>query len=293
MAKKSTTNTKAKAVQDTDELPDFSHMKRGTPKKEPRTTKDGRLLGEPYEDDVPEQYRNIVPEKKPYKTHSKRRIQQSRANDVARRLKPLALEPDEDLEFSGKKYRIRGLSQNKLNVLISCLRHGVTIETSCKRAGISQSSMYDWMNKGDQGIYPYPRVAEALREAMAYADAEHEKAISDAGLHNDEVVETVTEEVIAADGSKRTKTVTRTKVIPRDWRASAWRMERLRPEIWGIEDKKYDVPQTTTGNSGEDDLIAMDALTLGLSRKITKAQAGISEDEDLQLMGTDAEEKGQ
>lgn len=276
MTRKRTQQNRNSKRDEADNLPDFSQMKRG-PKaqKTPKTTADGRLLGDPYENDVPEKHRNVVPDKKPFPpAYSKKQRATRQANrivqDMARKIKPLSLEPDSDIEIAGKKHRIRGWTQAKLNIFLSKIRHGATLENACRCAGISMPTYYNCLNKGDQGIQPYVVIAEAIRETQAELEAEHEAAISNAGLYNDTYTETVEEIILNADGTVKAKKVkTTTKVLAKDWRASAWRLERRNPN-WRIEEQKNDAPVSDTGNSGEADLISMMATSLGIAQPVIR-----------------------
>lgn len=88
--------------------------------------------------------------------------------------------------------------------LLEAVSRGNYIETSCKAAGISKNTVYQWLKRGDAGEEPFKAFRDALEKAEAKAELE--------------VLETV-----RAAG----------KAGPQYWPASMTLLERRHPEKWG------------------------------------------------------------
>ena len=87
-------------------------------------------------------------------------------------------------------------------LLCQAVAVGATDRLACQYAGISQESLYTWLEKGRAGTQPYAEFAEAFQKAK--------------GRHA--ILSRAKIEKAASDGT---------------WQASAWIMERKYPEEYG------------------------------------------------------------
>ena len=55
--------------------------------------------------------------------------------------------------------------------LCDCLRSGCYAVTACARAGITESTYYLWLQKGEEGKQPYSEFLESVKKADADAEA--------------------------------------------------------------------------------------------------------------------------
>jgi hypothetical protein len=109
------------------------------------------------------------------------------------------------------------------------IRSGGTIEAAAAVVGVSERSIYVWLERGTRPGRREERY-RALREAVERARAEHE-AILVAQLGR-----------AAAKGS---------------WRAAAWLLERAYPERWALP---HDRPAPEHDDPADDPLDALDEL---------------------------------
>lgn len=249
------------------------------------TLPDGRLLGEPAVDSVPKKQRNVIPTHMAYDEdagHSKPKKNKRAPKDepnwmspcgkihrMCRTLMPLALETDGEVELAGKRTRIRGLNQNRLNVLVSAFQNGMTQRGACQLAGISETTYRDWMLWGEQGRIPY----NIFYHTMIQTHAEYENklimAILAAGTEREEYEE-VTKKQELDPATHELVTVERkiaSKFKHPRFEAALALLERKFPE-WRLD--RADQNDKSTVNSGEDDLLAMDAVTTGGINSINK-----------------------
>lgn len=224
-----------------------------------RVTKDGRVLGTPMEEYVPEKFRNCVPEQTPYDKFQYKKQSARNVNRIARTLMPLSLQPDDDIDFAGRAARIRGMSQARFNTLVAAFRVGMNSFTACKMAGISTSTLQNWKSKAANGVWPYT----ALMAAIDEADAEYEymlleqlyTAATKMGTYTEETEETFDGE----DGEIVTKKKkNRKKILPK-WAAAAWLLERKNP-AYRLDNQEQ---QQDEHNTGQQDLLMMDATSTG------------------------------
>lgn len=90
----------------------------------------------------------------------------------------------------------------QFDIIVGCARRGSYLETACKVAGISRKRFYDWVALGNQGREPYLDFVMRLNKAQGEATMDSLSVIELAGARG-------------------------------DWRASAWRLERMYPELYG------------------------------------------------------------
>ena len=230
-------------------------------KKAPQTTQDGRILGNPYVDDVPENLRDVIPAtKSSTQKRSKERKQQARIAHMTRTLKPALekIEQDGDVTHKGKTFRLKGLNQARFNIIVSAMKRGATVAMACQCAGIDQSTYYDWQRKGEQGIEPYSYVAMLFKQAEAELYTTLMESVLKAGWDHEEYDEVAYEQDPTTHEMVEPKRVT--KLIKRDWKAHAWGLERKFPEL-RLNSTQPENP--AEGNTPEQDLLAMTAITLG------------------------------
>ena len=106
------------------------------------------------------------------------------------------------------------VNAEKIKVFINSLKNGAYIETACTYAGVGESSVYRWLERGrnenariEEGGSPDPKETPywELWEAI-------EKARSEATLRNLTLIQT------AAQGGS--------------WQAAAWYLERTSPKLY-------------------------------------------------------------
>lgn len=97
---------------------------------------------------------------------------------------------------------LRGNQAKQFEIVLSCVRRGSYIETACKVADISKQTFYDWCKKGNAGQEPYASFVSELNIAQGNATLDALDVIALAGARG-------------------------------DWRASAWRLERMFPDLYG------------------------------------------------------------
>lgn len=116
-------------------------------------------------------------------------------------------------------------------LVIEALRRGNYVNVAAKLAGISITSVYEWLAKGNDlretdPENPYAVFAAGMEKAEAEAEEDALKVIQEAASG---WVETRHEETVDPDGLT-VKDVTITK---RDWRAAATFLERRHSQRWG------------------------------------------------------------
>lgn len=225
-------------------------------------TKDGRLLGKPFANMIPKKFQNVIPEAPSYSdpSYSKKDRASRQAHAISRTLAPLAMQPDDDIAFNGKKYRIRGINQAKFNILVSCYQSGMTKTRACQLAGISIFTFNDWLKKGEDGMYPYVYITLAIREAEAALEKQLLDAIIAGGTMKEQYEESVEEYSMDAEGKTTEKAKISKKVKHPQWQSAAWLLERRNP-AYRLD--QVEQPATTT-NTGDEDLLMMDGTSLGL-----------------------------
>jgi len=86
--------------------------------------------------------------------------------------------------------------------IVQALAVGAVHEHACEYAGIDHATFYRWLQKGEAGLAPYREFCEVVKRAEAKA-----------------VVGWLAQIEQAARAG--------------NWQASAWRLERRYPKIWG------------------------------------------------------------
>ena len=99
----------------------------------------------------------------------------------------------------------------QFETILTCVRRGSFIETACKVAGISKQRFYEWCKLGNAGKEPYASFLLALDQEQGNATMDNLDVIALAGARG-------------------------------DWRASAWRLERMYPNLYG---QKLELTQRT------------------------------------------------
>lgn len=97
--------------------------------------------------------------------------------------------------------------------LLEAVDNGNYIETAAELAGISKTTIYEWLKRGEAGETPYKSFANALKRASARAEAAEVTKVREAG--ND----------------------------PRFWAASMTYLERRHPERWARRQEGNDGPK--------------------------------------------------
>ncbi len=105
-------------------------------------------------------------------------------------------------------------------IVLECLRSGMTITASAAKAGIDGTTLSRWREV-------YPDFAEKCARAEADAEAHFTAALAKASTPH-EITETIT--IVTTSGETSTKTITRKDF---DWRAAESWLKRRRPADWG------------------------------------------------------------
>ena len=108
------------------------------------------------------------------------------------------------------------LSEVIQNAMVEAIEAGNYASTAAESVGISSSTHYLWMSKGEEGIEPYVGYMEAIKKAEAEAEM---SAVRNIKTH-------------AAD----------------NWTASAWYLERKFPDRWGRKTNSPKRFQVKTAN---------------------------------------------
>lgn len=252
-------------------------------KKIVKVTKDGRVLGKEIIEYVPEHLRNIIPDYDPnastgkeHKVQERRKIYHA-PKSISRTRLPEGeelKEVEEPIQLGDKQaktYKITGLTQARCNTLVAAIRVGMKLSTACELAGIPVNTYHGWRKRAEEGKYPYTAFIAALQEARLSVEKELLESLLKAATQRDSYTETTEYETIDEHGqvvgySKRTK---QEKVIPPQWKASAWLLERLNSDF--CLSKKQDEKEEQ-GNTPDQDLLMMDGTSTGEARSVTQDQ---------------------
>lgn len=252
-------------------------------KKTVKVTKDGRVLGKEIIEYVPEHLRDVIADYDPnantnkeHKVMEKRRIYHA-PKSISRTRLPTGeelQEVEEPIQLEDKQaktYKIAGLTQARCNTLVAAIRVGMKLSTACELAGIPQNTYHNWRKRAEEGKYPYTVFIAALQEARLSVEKELLESLLKAATQKDSYVETIQYETVDENGqvvgySKRTK---QEKVIPPQWKASAWLLERLNSDF--CLSKKQEEKEDK-GNTPEQDLLMMDGTSTGEAQDVSQGQ---------------------
>lgn len=100
--------------------------------------------------------------------------------------------------------------------IITAIRAGNYIETASAYAGISKSTLYDWLRRGEREKQraeenPRYKIRKSEQPFVDFSDAV-EKALAEAEVRDVAIIGKASEE---------------------QWQAAAWRLERKFPDRWG------------------------------------------------------------
>jgi hypothetical protein len=154
---------------------------------------------------------------------------------------------DENIKKSrSKKYQGRPskLTLELQGEIIALIKMGNYIDTVCSVVGLNTSTFYDWMKKGRNATNPrnkHRKFQEAVEQAQAWS------IVRDVALI--------------------------TKASEKDWKAAAWKLERMYPDEFGL--KKYEdyvtditeLDEEHVSLSKEDSAVIKEALDLIASRE--------------------------
>lgn len=137
--------------------------------------------------------------------------------------------------------------------LLTALRTGNTRDTSARYAGISVTTLQEWLRRGRDPEYTrggklkageerYVEFVEAVTRAEAECEANYVGVILKAATERDVTETTLIEEdrvVGTGDKAKVVKLVKKTTTTRKeyDWRPAAWYLERRRADAYGRRDK--------------------------------------------------------
>lgn len=140
------------------------------------------------------------------------------------------------------------ITDARVEALIKALSYGNYMDTACKLSGVGVTTAYRWLNEGAEeqnrinaGLEPDPDRATYVEIMQAI-----EKARSEAEARNVSIIQRA-----AQDGT---------------WQASAWWLERTRPQRWGrFMRTEPTAPEDTTVDTavGDDDLESLVQRILG------------------------------
>lgn len=252
-------------------------------KKVVKVTKDGRVLGKEIIEYVPEHLRNVISDYDPnattnreHKVMQKRKVYHA-PKSISRTILPTGeelKEVEEPIQLGDKQaktYKITGLTQARCNTLIAAIRVGMKLSTACELAGIPVNTYHGWRKRAEEGKYPYTAFIAALQEARLSVERELLESLLRAATQRDSYVETTEYETVDENGqvvgySKRTK---QERVIPPQWKASAWLLERLNSDF--CLSKKQEEKEDK-GNTPEQDLLMMDGTSTGEAQDVSQSQ---------------------
>lgn len=183
------------------------------------------------------------------------------------------------------------LTPEVIEILGSSLERGDSLEGASAAAGISRSTLTKWLRRGAHALEEgescpidpasdaeknalerealYAELFGRVRLALARAEAENLRVIEEAGRGGARITETV--QVLDNEGNIVKQTTT-TKQAPAQWKAAAWRLERLYPDKYGGKGRDgsasggtltveivEDVPETSPRDNIEDKHAGSDA----------------------------------
>ena len=104
--------------------------------------------------------------------------------------------------MAGRKTKLTPTLQDDI---VKRIRAGNYIKVSCRAVGISTSTYFDWLKKGEKGTPPYSEFLYSIKKAEAEAQVNFVAVIA--------------------------------RAAPESWQAAAWWLERRFPDLWGRREK--------------------------------------------------------
>ena len=150
----------------------------------------------------------------------------------------------------GRKSKLTSELTSKICDLIG--RGGMTVEKACVAAGIGETTYYAWFNRGEADKSgPYREFWEAVKKAAVEFERTHLDIIRRAAQ------ESTTERRTTVRTTSRGETVQEVIEIskPPTWTASAWLLERTRPDQYSRKYRTVEVelplpdPRNVTGTA--------------------------------------------
>jgi hypothetical protein len=92
-------------------------------------------------------------------------------------------------------------TENVVNRILLFIRTGCYVETAVRAAGVGKTTFYKWLRLGATGEEPYASFTAKIEKALGTAEANAVIRITEASAH--------------------------------DWRAAAWKLERMFPKRYG------------------------------------------------------------
>ena len=80
-----------------------------------------------------------------------------------------------------------GITAEITAAVLAAVRVGAPLEVAAQAAGVSRSTFWDWMRKGDEGKKPYAAFSESVRRAEAEVHVVVVGAVRQAIQHNPEL----------------------------------------------------------------------------------------------------------
>ena len=118
--------------------------------------------------------------------------------------------------------------------IVQAVREGLTWKRAAQAGGITQRTLINWRQRGEEGDTPYDLLVKDLEDAEVDFERTNLAVIQRAAT---EATETRTEQIIEmADGTKRKEI----KVVtnPPTWQPSAWLLERRFPERYSRTERR-------------------------------------------------------
>jgi hypothetical protein len=109
---------------------------------------------------------------------------------------------------------------------------GTPFGTACRFAGITPSTGYDWLQKGEHPARApiYTEFSDAVAQAQAQDEMRRIGRIEQAARGG---AVTYRKTTTYEDG----RTITEERTVPPDWQADAWHLERRLPDQWGRKER--------------------------------------------------------
>ncbi len=104
--------------------------------------------------------------------------------------------------MAGRKTKLNPEVQKEI---VKRIRAGNYIRVACQAVGISHTTYFDWLKKGEEDKSPYAEFLDAVKKAESEAHVEYVAIVA--------------------------------SHAPKQWQAAAWWLERRFPELWGRRDR--------------------------------------------------------